>query len=264
MPVVGLKDLNNPKESEEEEAKRNELYSGGNRRGGGGSGLSVIGPGDEDDEDDETEGAKRHVGTMFSRAQAKAAEGVPPATGVPKRVITVYANGFTIDDGPFRSLDDPANKPFLYDVSRGVVPRELEDSAQESGAYHLELVDRRAEQYVPPAYVAFSGGGNTLGATADEAPPPVPVSETPAAVVVDNSQPTTTVQVRLANGARLKLTLNLAHTVAHLEAAIRHQTQDQRPFVLLAGFPPAPLTDRDSTIQQANLAGAAVTQKCSS
>ncbi|KAJ8605135.1 hypothetical protein CTAYLR_000464 [Chrysophaeum taylorii] len=269
MPVVGLNDLNNnnAKKDEEEEGKRNELYTGGNRRGGGGSGLSVIGPGDDEEEEEEEEkGAKSHVGNMFSRAQANAAEGVSPGSGVPKRVITMYANGFTIDDGPFRSLDDPANKPFLRDVGRGVVPRELEDSAQESGAYHLELVDRRAEHYKAPAYVAFSGGGNTLG-TLPSSPAVEPVvsedqQPKPAPVVIDDAQPKTTLQIRLANGRRIRATLNLSHTVAHLEAYVRAHS-DNRPFVLLAGYPPAILADRDATIQSANLQGASITQKCS-
>ena len=269
MPVVGLKDLNNSKKKEEEEEKRNELYSGGNRRGGGGSGLSVLGPGDEEDDDEDSEekeeAARGHVGSMFSRAAANAAEGVTPTSGVPKRVITMYANGFTIDDGPFRSLDDPANKPFLRDVSRGVVPRELEDSAQDSGAYDLELVDRRGEVYTPPAYVAFSGGGRALGTTPTQpTQPAVEPAEEPPAVVVDDAQPTTTLQVRLANGKRIRATLNLTHTVAHIEAHVRALSDDRsRPFVLMAGFPPAPLTDRDATIKDANLAGAALTQKCS-
>lgn len=31
-------------------------------------------------------------------------------------VITFWRTGFSIDDGPLRKFDDPANKPFLEDV----------------------------------------------------------------------------------------------------------------------------------------------------
>lgn len=273
MPVVGLNDLNDNSKKDDDEEKRNELYTGGNRRGGGGSGLSVIGPGESESEEESGDGdtgVKNHVGNMFSRAQANAAEGISPASGLPKRVITMYANGFTIDDGPFRSLDDPANKPFLRDVSRGVVPRELEESAPESGAYHLELVDRRGEYYKQPSYVPFSGGGNTLGTTATPTPPPPPPASAhdgaPAqypepTIVIDDSLPKTTLQIRLSNGKRLRATFNLTHTVAHLEAYVRAHSDDHRSFVLMAGFPPAILTDRDVTIKDANLEGAALTQK---
>jgi len=37
-------------------------------------------------------------------------------------VVTLYANGFTVDDGPFRSLVDPANKPFVDAMNQGFVP----------------------------------------------------------------------------------------------------------------------------------------------
>lgn len=35
----------------------------------------------------------------------------------------MYANGFTVDDGPFRTLEDPANEPFLRDLARGYVTK---------------------------------------------------------------------------------------------------------------------------------------------
>ena len=34
-------------------------------------------------------------------------------------MIVMYRNGFVVDDGPFRPLDDPANEPFLRDMARG-------------------------------------------------------------------------------------------------------------------------------------------------
>lgn len=277
MPVVGLSDLNNNNSSqrkeEEDEKRRNELYTGGNRRGGGGSGLSVIGPTDDDDEDEEADEGEESssnndnssshvVGDIFSRAQQ--ADGAPSVADkeVPKRVITMYANGFVIDDGPFRSLTDPANEPFLRDVSRGVVPRELEDSAQESGSFHLELVDRRRDQYVPPAYVAFSGGGQTLGTTpTDEEKTQKTEEVKEEKPEVNGDEPTTTLQVRLPGGRRIVVTLNLTHTVGHVHAYVQSQTNEQRSFVLMAGFPPKTLSDSSATIKDANLAGASLTQK---
>lgn len=35
---------------------------------------------------------------------------------------TNHRNGFVVDDGPFRTLEDPANEPFLRDMARGCVP----------------------------------------------------------------------------------------------------------------------------------------------
>lgn len=37
--------------------------------------------------------------------------------------------------------------------------------------------------------------------------------------VVDDAQPTTTIMIRLHNGKRMKATLNLSHTVRHVQAS---------------------------------------------
>lgn len=39
----------------------------------------------------------------------------------------VYKNGFKINDGPFRSLEDPANQKFMADIKKGYIPQELVD-----------------------------------------------------------------------------------------------------------------------------------------
>lgn len=41
------------------------------------------------------------------------------------RKVTLYRNGFTIDDGPFRELNLPENKQFLDSLSDGYIPREV-------------------------------------------------------------------------------------------------------------------------------------------
>lgn len=43
-------------------------------------------------------------------------EAPPAAAAAPERAvhtITFWRNGFTVDDGPLRRLEDPANAPFL-------------------------------------------------------------------------------------------------------------------------------------------------------
>jgi len=41
--------------------------------------------------------------------------------------LFLFRNGFKINDGPFRSLEDPANKKFVADVKKGYIPQELVD-----------------------------------------------------------------------------------------------------------------------------------------
>ncbi|KAG0565730.1 hypothetical protein KC19_7G010300 [Ceratodon purpureus] len=122
--------------------------------------------------------------------------------------ITFWRNGFTVDDGPLRRLDDPANEPFLDSINKGECPRELEP-ADRSTQVHVNLVKKDEEWEAPPQpkYVAFGGTGRTLGSAA-----PAPASEAPAAspasgleaanqpfqgLVVDESKPSTSIQVCL-------------------------------------------------------------------
>ena len=118
-------------------------------------------------------------------------------------------------------------------------------------------------RYEPPAYVAFSGGGQTLAAAAPAAGAVLGGGGGAAvdAPVVDDGAPKTTLQLRLASGKRVRATLNLTHTVAHLDALVRAEGAGDAPYVLLAGYPPAPLADPAATIEAAGLKGAAVTQK---
>ena len=39
--------------------------------------------------------------------------------------ITIYKNGFQLDDGEFRPLNDDKNKAFMADIEKGYVPQEL-------------------------------------------------------------------------------------------------------------------------------------------
>ena len=41
--------------------------------------------------------------------------------------LKAYRNGFIINDGPFRSLEDPKNQKFMDEVKKGYIPQELVD-----------------------------------------------------------------------------------------------------------------------------------------
>jgi hypothetical protein len=85
----------------------------------GGSGLAV-------------EGQPDHVKRILERAQQQQTGGAPApetATGGTIVKVTLYKNGFIVDDGSFRSLDDPEhgekNKKFVSDLAEGYAPREV-------------------------------------------------------------------------------------------------------------------------------------------
>ena len=129
----------------------NKFYVGGADGRGGGSGQNVLDPASGTGHDP-------YAGMKASASQASG--DTFDASGA--RVITLYSNGFTVDDGPFRALNDPANKQFIEEMNRGIIPTELRTGAEQGGGGNVDvaLKDKSSEEYVPPpppAYVAYSG-----------------------------------------------------------------------------------------------------------
>lgn len=56
------------------------------------------------------------------REHAQEGKGGKPKTELK---ITLYSNGFTIDDGDFRAYDDEKNKQFMKELNEGYVPKEI-------------------------------------------------------------------------------------------------------------------------------------------
>lgn len=121
----------------------------------------------------------------------------------------MWKNGFNVDDGQLRSYDDPKNKEFLDSIQRGELPQELVRLA-EGGEVHLDMQDHRDEEFVPPKnkYVLYNEGyklgGTTPSVVSNSSPNDQENNEKQAKqeLALDESQPTTQIQVRLSNGSR--------------------------------------------------------------
>jgi len=140
-----------------------------------------------------------------------------------------------------------------------VVPRELEELA--GGAdLNIELI-KKAEEYKPPPkpkVVAFSGSGHSLGSEASG------TGGTTAAaklVIVDESQPTTTLQIRLHDGGRLVIKCNHSHTVGDIRAHIEASKPSGKAMELRTTYPNKVLTEDSVTIKDAGLLNAALVQR---
>jgi UBX domain-containing protein 1 len=179
--------------------------------------------------------------------------------------VTFYANGvFTVNDGEPRQIQDPANAMFMKSIMEGQCPPELIPEDPRT-AININLV-RKQEDYEPPAepkYRAFAGTGHTLAASNQEEEK-APAVDVPQGMWKgpDESKPTTSVQIRLADGSRLVAKFNLTQTVGN----IRQFLMSTRPelgnaFRLTTSFPTKDLVDVDETIEHAGLAGAVVFQK---
>ncbi|CAH2079053.1 unnamed protein product [Thlaspi arvense] len=185
--------------------------------------------------------------------------------------ITFWRNGFTVDDGPLRRFNDPENAAFMESIARSECPRELEP-ADRKIRVHVDLVRREVDYTEPPKPKnPFQGVGRTLGASGSGSSPaavepPVQMNTAPApsrGLVVDPAAPTTSIQLRLADGTRLVSRFNNHHTIRDIRGFIdASRPGGSKEYQLLTmGFPPKQLTDLDQTIEQAGIANSVVLQK---
>ncbi|KAF2615066.1 hypothetical protein F2Q70_00009305 [Brassica cretica] len=286
-----LSDLNRRSgpDSDSDSDSPQEYYTGGEK-----SGMLVQDPSKKDDVDEifnqarqlgAVEGPLETPSSSFTgTGRLLSGESVSTGSQQPEPVvhtIVFWANGFTIDDGPLRKLDDPENASFLESIRKSECPKELEP-ADRRAPVHVNLM--RREEKCPEREkrkVSFQGVGRTLGGSSNDgsgsgssmapetaaipiqtglaAPTPTPTPR----LVIDETVPTTSIQIRLTDGTRLVGKFNHHHTVNDIRgfidssrpgAPVNYQLQTM-------GFPPAPLTDPTQTIEQAGLANSVVLQK---
>jgi len=215
---------------------------------------------------------------LGSESQPSVAVGLPagPAAPAPRKfILKMWQNGFSVDDGELREYTSPESREFLQAVMRGSIPAELVREAR-GGEVHVDMEDHRNEEFSRPKTVrkAFQGSGQVLGSIAPQVATAVPTASAavdPAQaeaaakqkVGLDEAQPTSNIQVRMADGSRLIARLNHTHTVGDLRAYITTARPQYAsvPFALLNTFPPTELTEETKTLKEAGLLGAAVLQR---
>ena len=70
------------------------------------------------------EGDPDHVKKLKEQAQKSLGTQTRP-DGATMTKVTVYKNGFKVNDGEFRDLETPENKKFMKDLTEGHVPAEV-------------------------------------------------------------------------------------------------------------------------------------------
>lgn len=282
--IKSLSDLNG--EDSDDNKKHNDYYAGGEK-----SGQLIRGAPEDEDSDDEGD----RVGGLFRKAKAigaqqgtaddmptenafrgqgrtladgSSSQGAAGGSNQHNHVVKFYRNAiFTVDDGAPRHMDDPANLDFINSVSRGECPREL-DPGNSSVDVTVNML-RAEEDYVMPKYVAFSGSGRTLGGSSGASSSQAAAAAAAAGSAppgewegVDESQPTTSIQLRLSDGSRMVARMNHSHTVADIRRFIRASRPDVAgAYALATGFPPAPIADESQSLEAAGLLNAVINQR---
>lgn len=286
-------------DSSDSDDDENNRYVGGVSSRGGGSGLAVL-PNNNDRSSSNNGGGNEASESIFNLAEAAPPQGGGGAAnnsggggggGEVRRMITMYRSGFTVDNGPYRRLDDPSNAEFLGSLARGLIPRELREDAAEGGEGGGEvmvgLVDKRGEEYDEQrhgqqqggggagsgGFQSFSGEGQSLvdSSTFSTAAPSGGVINpntmtTAAPPPLDTTQPSTSIAIRLLNGKRLVVKINLSSPVSELGQHIAASASTaggapEESYVLTSGYPPVVIEDLNVSVEEAGLKGAQVVLK---
>ncbi|XP_073436896.1 NSFL1 cofactor p47 [Dendrobates tinctorius] len=297
--VTSFRDLVHAQEEEEEEEEGQRFYAGGSER----SGQQIVGPPRKRSPNELVEdlfkGAKEHGAVAVDRTTKSPGEssrsspfagggyrlGAAPeeesayVAGARKHhqgqdvhvVLKLWKNGFSMDEGELRSYQDPSNAQFLEAIRRGEIPGELRRLAQ-GGQVNLDMEDHRDEDFVKPkmSFKAFTGEGQKLGSTTPNvlstaSPSQQAENEARASssVNIDSSDPTTNIQIRLADGGRLVQKFNHSHRIRDIRMFIAsaRPAMAATSFVLMTTFPNKELTDENLTLKEANLLNAVIVQR---
>jgi UBX domain-containing protein 1 len=175
-----------------------------------------------------------------------------------ERVLHIWQDGFSIDDGELRRFDDPANQMDLQLIRSGRAPLHL------MNIEHDQPVDVKLHQHETPYVVQpkkwkpFGGAGNRLGSPvpgdgSSRAAAPAPVAAPTSAAAstagagagagaapdVDLSQPTIMLRIQMPDGSRLPARFNTTQTIGDVNSFIRNSSVETRtrPWVLATTFP---------------------------
>lgn len=195
----------------------------------------------------------------------------PTNTTPQERVLHIWQDGFSIDDGELRRFDDPANQVDLQMIRSGRAPLHL------MNVQHDQPVDVKLHQHDTPytpqprKYRPFGGSGRRLGspvpgdgseasgvgsldAAVASSTPSVPAAgaatTTTTEPAIDSSQPTITLRIQLPNGTRLPARFNTTHTIGDVYTFIQGASTEtrSRPWVLATTFPNKEHSDKSQVL----------------
>ncbi|NXX48793.1 UBX2A protein, partial [Tricholaema leucomelas] len=214
------------------------------------------------------------VDSLFEEAQKVGAICMPPTT-VKNQVdviITLWKNGFTVNDGDLRSYTNVANQQFLDSIKKGELPFELQ-KVFDKEEVDVKVEDKKDKVYLSskkPMFHPFSGHGYRLGSATprilckvrDDHQGPDNKKHLPL-VPLNDLEPITNIQIWLADGERIIQKFNISHRISHVRDFItKYQgSEGSVPFTLTTSLPFRELQDETLTLEEAKLQNAVVVQR---
>ncbi|GAA5952728.1 hypothetical protein JCM3765_002257 [Sporobolomyces pararoseus] len=213
-----------------------------------------------------------------------------PELEIATRSLIFWQDGFSVEDSDLLKYEE--NQELLQAIQSGRAPLALM-KVQQDQRVDLQVQKRLNEKWTrqpgPPAG-PWSGSGNRLGSvspypdsapsassssmpdafnssasassSAASRPAAVPVS-TNVQFEVDQSQPTTRLQIRLRDGEKVVATFNHSHTVGDIRRYINASRpgESSSSYALQTTFPSKDLEDDSITLKDAGLLGSVVVQR---
>ncbi|EKD19451.1 uncharacterized protein L3040_002671 [Drepanopeziza brunnea f. sp. 'multigermtubi'] len=172
------------------------------------------------------------------------------------RILHLWTDGFSVEDGPLHRFDDPQNAADLQMIRTGRAPLHLM-GVRPDQPVDVQLIKHNEAYKAPPkVYKPFSGSGNRLGSptpgasTTSTAPAAAPTAASsnvgPVAPAIDDSQPTVTLRIQLASGTRLTARFNTTNTIGDIYDFVNSAAREnnERDWVLATTFPNKDHTDK--------------------
>ncbi|KAI2629343.1 SEP-domain-containing protein [Hypomontagnella submonticulosa] len=186
----------------------------------------------------------------------------PQGGEVQERVLHLWRDGFSVDDGELRRFDDPANADALRMIQQGRAPIHLMNVRYDE-PLNVKL-QQHEENYrqLPKVYKPFGGEGRRLGSpvpgesattaslpavsTSSTAATASSSSAAPPSASVDESRPTIMIRIQMPDGTRLPARFNTTQTVNDVYDFITRASPELRAggWVLATTFPNKDHTDK--------------------
>ena len=180
--------------------------------------------------------------------------------------ITLWKNGFTINDGPLRDFSSKENQEFIEDVKNGFIPKELIKEGKSEA--NVTMTDRSSDDYEKPyspnlmnqinkkpQQPSFQGKGMTLNSNAAANNFIIEGN----AKEVDMTKPTVNIKIRFVDGKQKVFKINSDWTVNDVYALVKSESGISA-FRLMQ-MPKKIIEPSDISVTEAKIANASLVQQ---